>query len=294
MTVPARSPVLTVGLPTLPSTTGATAMTAAPLPDGTASEQAEQWLDLVDGLQHEHDVVIVVTSAVHQRVVEAGVAFARQALDSTLLTVLPLAAGPLGAAVVAHTLWDEVEAGRLEVAGVLRLGPLLLADTLDVAVLSSVARLDLPGLTLGHQVVSYLPGRTPFLVRMSPSPVAVVRGREAEARELLAPPVHGPLRAVVMGEGPLDGPVAAWLATQPLTVPAVLDDPGELVAFWQDRAVHEVVVLPADLVAWSTGLVLHDDRSRCDWCGQLVPYAAAACTFCRQAARPEPVAPRLG
>lgn len=285
--------LLAVGLPAVPSASEEK-LPRAPLPVGSATERASTWLDLLEAnVEDGGEPLVVVTLERDRRRVEADVDLARQVLGPARFTVLALPGGPLATAFVAESLWEwRLQGDGPTPVEVLGIAPRLSAVLLDVGVVDSVAHLDLGGLTVRHQMVSYMPSRTPFLVRLSPGPLEVRRARAgAEVAALLgAREEVGAVRVLAAGGGSVPPALAGALTGSGLAVPPVEPDTGELAAFWRSPTSVELVVAPVDVPGWWHVCMLrtlHDQLYRepwvCDWCGQWVLSDRARCDFCHQA-----------
>jgi hypothetical protein len=281
MTVPvAGAPtaaVATVGLPAL------SADGACPLPPLAAPSSAgsRDWLDPLDRLLATAPVVVVCLERDRARV-QAAARLARRLLDTSGVAVVAVSAGPLGAAVVADAAAAAARAATIRAGDVPRFVRRAPTALVDLAVVGSVADLDLPGLSLAHHVASYLPGRTPFLVQVLP------RQRVERLRGDVVPSLDGvigagPLTATAIG-GPLPTPLVAWLHTLTLPVPAPRPHDSVVGQWWRSADAVELVVYPADPLLWAPGATAGILAGTCDWCGAPGVEVGGSCPFCGQQA----------
>jgi hypothetical protein len=227
--------------------------------------------------------VVVVCRSPQQAAIRATAAQARAMYDAHL-AVLPIDVGPAAqiAATVVGQLVVSSQLRRPLAEVVVRLGSWA-AQFADVAVVSSVSRLEHPGIGIGDQLRSYLPGRRTFAVQSSPSPVVVPlnrRGRPTGRRRLQGPgfDVGFGVRALVLGEEPVpDSVFEAMGVAGPATRLVAGVDPAR---YWRDPRATELVLVPEDVVGWVASLLPVAETWPCRWCGEALAAPVRSCPFC--------------
>ena len=230
--------------------------------------------------------VVVICSPKQAGPIRRDSALARVGADTRII-VLPLAVGPLAQLVGARIGQTLIAAGLDRPVSELVVSlPELVGSLLDVALVRSVTSLDLPGIKLGHHLLSYLPGNRRFAVQITPVGQVVRRDRAGDLRADLAPPGFDPAFGAlltVLGPRPVPPRLLeqCGIVDQPVIDQAQLDLPG----YWHDPEATEVVVRPADLVGWVLSQLPALERWPCAWCAEPMAAPMVLCPFCGHARR---------
>lgn len=275
-----RVTIVTAGLPELPRA-GAVPR-SLPVPASLPAATQSSWFDVLEEDLAAGPVVVVCLAPAAAQTTRA-VSVARQLLETSQITVVPVPGAPLAAAVAACAAAEATAAGALASGDVARFVTAAVAGVIDVGVVSSVADLDLPGLSLSHHVASYLPGKTQFLVQMTPvQQVERLRSDtvpQGEALTLLAP---GTWTATAMGSGSLPVSLVGWLQARGLAHPAVLPADEAMTTWWRSTTALELVLHPTSGPEWARHVLAagRGATATCDWCG--AHGVIGVCQFCGQ------------
>lgn len=237
-------------------------------------------LEAWERLNADGTALVVVCGARQAADVRREAAMVRAGAD-TPIVVMPLELGPLGQLVVTRLGELLVAAGLgRPVAELVALLPRLAGSLLDVGLVSSVTRLDLPAIRVRHHLISYLPGSRTFAVQLGPEPaVARVRGR-SRGLPLNPPGFDLSAGAVLTSQGPRDTP-QELLQLCHITGPGRTATPQlPLDRFWRDGDATEIVVGPADLAGWARGQLPGLEQWPCSWCGEPLAAPMRSCPFC--------------
>ncbi len=233
-------------------------------------------------LAEDGATVLVVCGRRQAPGVARAVAMARTALEARIgLVSLPV--GPLGQYALAR-IAEQVLSHDARPAGLLvEAMPRLASALVDVGLVRSVTALDLPGITLGHHLSSYLPGSRQYAVQLTPEPLVarvsegtpVVAGPEGFARADFG---AGGARLLRAGPHPVPtGMTSVWVVAGPGDeIPTRLD----LTGFWHDETATEFVVIPADPVRWISDQLTPGPTRSCPWCAEKLAASARSCLFC--------------
>lgn len=207
-------------------------------------------------------------------------ALARTA-DDVRIVVLPLPVGPLAQLVASRMAQSMLGSGLDRPVSELVVAlPELSTALVDLALVRSVTRLDLPGIRLGHHLASYLPGRTQFAVQVAPAARVSRLDRTGDLRaEPAAPDVDPAFGAVITALGPAPVPpavVARCGGGTPVPEQAEVD----LAGYWHDTEATEIVVSPADVSGWVLSRLPGLERWPCSWCAEPMAAPMQQCPFC--------------
>lgn len=246
------------------------------------SEQAQ--LDGFDRITRGCDALVIVCGTREVAAVRRASALARSQSQARI-AVVPIELGPLGQdAVVALGKALVTSARTRPAAELVGCLPEVADHLLDLALVSGVASLDLPGIGVRHHLRSYLPGRHAFAVQLAPS-VTIARitraGRLRPASATLNPPDFDEgLGAMMAVAGPRSLPEAVLKAAGSSSAPPRLASTPALSAFWGDDEATEVVVVPADVTRWARSLLPPVPMIVCSWCDEPLAATRPQCVFC--------------
>lgn len=276
--------LVSVGLPVLRADGfGARAL---PVPGSLAGAVESAWLDVLEELLVRGPVTVVCLER-DRRETARAVSVARQLLETPGIALVAAAGAPLAAAVVVDAAVRAVAAAALQPADLGRFLKHAPAAVVSCAIVTSVADLDLPGLSLSHHLASYLPGRkTQFLVQLAPEQhVDKLRDdRELVIEGLL--PNGGAWAATAMGASGLPPQLVGWLHSRAVAVPPVLPSDSSISSWWRNTDAIELVLHPADPATWAANTLAAGPPAvaSCVWCGAPGLEVLGGCAFCGQAA----------
>lgn len=289
MTFSAGATLVSVGLPVLRADgTGARPM---PVPSSLAGVVESAWLEVLSELLARGPVTVACLAR-DRGAVSRAVSVARQLLETPGIALVPLDSAPLAAAVVVDAAARTLLAGGLSVNDLPRFLRHAGHGLLDVAVVPSVADLELPGLGLSHHVASYLPGKTQFLVQLAPMrEVNRLKPDRVPRHDGLIPMDGGAWTATAMGGSGLPAELVGWLHSRGVPLPPVLPSDGSVTGWWRSDAAVELVVHPADSATWvhfALATATERTATTCAWCGAPGVDADGTCVFCHQSTAASP------
>ncbi|HET8615212.1 MAG TPA: hypothetical protein VFL94_06775 [Actinomycetales bacterium] len=247
---------------------------------GRTKQSVDPWYDVLGSVVDEADVLVLVRSP-HASAVRRRLARVRSLLDTDRIAMVDVPVGPLAAGVLADAVARGLLSGRLVPAQVPAAVRHAADLCLDVGVVRRVSDLDLPSVTLAHQLRSYLPWSSRFVVSLAPTlAVGHLAAHDTQLRgpEPALPQASGPLRALTAGT-PLPAALLTLLQRAGLEA-EVVQQPALhalLADAWADPGCAELVVMPAHDDEWlGTGVL--PATAACTWCDR--PRTSTACLFC--------------
>jgi hypothetical protein len=246
-------------------------------------------LDAFDQLTADGNALVVICGTRQAAAVRRASALARSR-SGARVAVSPIPLGPLGQSVVTMMVQQlVVSAGARPVAELIVRLPMFASSVLDLALVSGVAKLDLPFVTIRHHLMSHLPGRRSFVVQIAPdTALARVTGK-GELRPspsgLHMPPFDDSFGTLVTvaGPRPVPGALLRYLRTSHL--PPALPTAPQLSAYWSDPDATEVVVTPADVTRWALAALPGLETWPCSWCSEPLAAPIDSCVFCGNSVR---------
>ena len=253
---------------------------------GRVKPSVDPWYDVLAAVVDEGDVLVLARTA-EAVSVRRRLARVRTLLATERLALVPLPLAPLAAGVLAQAVAGALAGGMLAPAQV----PLAVRDAvarcLDLGVVRRVSDLDLPSLTVRHQLRSYLPWSSRFVVQVAPTmAVGHLAGKDQQVRgDPIRLPQFECLRALTAGsalppavQGVLD---AASVTAQVVSQPALAS---LLERAWRDASASELVVAPARDEEWLAAVQPSAVLTACGWCGRA--RVGESCLFCRESLAP--------
>jgi hypothetical protein len=246
-------------------------------------------LDAFDQLTGDGNALVVICGTRQAAAVRRASALARSR-SRARVAVVPIPLGPLGQSVVTMMVQQLVAsvAARPVAELIVRL-PMFAASMLDLGLVSGVARLDLPFVTVRHHLMSHLPGRRSFVVQIAPDTALARVTAKGDLRPSSAA-LHLPAFddsygtvVTVAGPRPVPGALLPFLRTSVL--PPALPTAPQLSAYWADPDATEVVVTPADVTRWALAVLPDLETWPCAWCDEPLAAPVDLCVFCGNSVR---------
>ncbi len=247
---------------------------------GRARPTTDPWLDVLAAAVEEGDVLVLARGA-EAHAVRRRLARVQTLLATERIALVSVPLAPLAAGVLADAVARAVAAGALVPAQVPAAVAHAAGSCLDLGVVATVARIDVPEVGVWHQLRSYLPWTSRFVVRVAPTAgLGHLAAKDGEVRGLdLTLPGEQELRAVTAG---VELPPALQQLLDATGVSAAdLGRPeiGPLLrAAWAQDGATELVVRPASDQGW-LGLGAEPTAlTTCTWCGR--SRVGTSCLFC--------------
>jgi hypothetical protein len=246
-------------------------------------------LDAFDQLTSDGNALVVICGTRQEGAVRRASALARSR-SGARVAVSPLPVGPLAQSVVTM-LMQQLVASTIArpVAELIARLPTFTASVLDLALVSSVAELDLPFVTVRHHLMSHLPGRRTFVVQIAPQTAMARLTAKGELRPspsgLHMPSFDDSFGTSVTVAGPRPVPAALLRYLQTSHLPPALPTAPQLSAYWADPEATEVVVTPADVTRWALATLPDLESWPCTWCDEPLAAPVDVCVFCGNSIR---------
>jgi hypothetical protein len=258
-------------------------------PTGLLRLNPQAQLDAFDGLAKDGHALVLVCGANEAQAVRRASALARSR-SQLRVAVVPVALGPLGQQALATVGRKLVSAALTRAAGeLISWLPTASRSVLDLALVSKVAKLDLPGVALRHHVMAYLPGRRTFAIQLTPATTIARINRAGALRPdtaaLSRPDFDDTFGTTLILAGPRTLPDIVLQACRSATAPAALPSTAALKEFWRDSDATEVAVVPGDVLRWAASVLPSVTVVPCTWCGEPLAADTPRCVFCGNAAR---------
>jgi hypothetical protein len=246
-------------------------------------------LDAFDQLTADGNALVVICGTRQVAAVRRASALARSR-SRARVAVSPVPLGPLGQSVLTMMVQQLVaSAGARPVAELIVRLPTFAAAVLDLALVSSVAKLDLPFVTVRHHLMSHLPGRRTFVVQIAPDTALARISSTAQLRpssaRLHLPAFDDSYGALVTIAGPRPVPGALLPFLRTTVLPPALPTAPQLSAYWTDPEATEVVVTPADVTRWALAVLPDLETWPCGWCDEPLAAPVDRCVFCGNSVR---------